>query len=196
MFCASNRQKGGGILNSSADSYRSFLSGNTDGLTQIISVYREGLILYLNTLVRDIHLAEDLTEETFVKLIIKKPRLKDDTAFKTWLYTIAGNVARDYLRSKRLKETPLEDHPYLQDELDLEQSYLKKQHKILLHRAMEKLKPEYRQVLWLVYFEEYSNKEAAHILKKTVHSTEVLVSRARKALKQKLLQEGYLYEEQ
>lgn len=182
-------------MNSSADSYRRFLSGDTDGLSQIVSTYREGMILYLNTFVRDIYLAEDLTEETFVKLILKKPRLKDDAAFKTWLYTIAGNIARDYLRSKKVKVSSLDDHPYLQDEMDLERSYIQRQQKILLHRAMEKLKPEYRQVLWLVYFEGFSNREAAHILKRTVHSTEVLVSRARVALKRKMLEEGYPYEE-
>lgn len=182
-------------MNSSADSYRSFLSGDTDGLTQIVSTYREGLILYLNSLVRDIHLAEDLTEETFVKLILKKPRLKDDTAFKTWLYTIAGNIARDHLRSRKIKVSPLEDQPYLQDEMDLEQTYIQQEQKILLHRAMDKLKTEYRQVLWLVYFEGFSNKETAYILKRTVHNTEVLVSRARGALKRKMLEEGYTYEE-
>lgn len=182
-------------MNSSADSYRCFLNGDTDGLSQIISTYREGLILYLNTFVRDIHLAEDLTEETFVKLICKKPRLKDDTAFKTWLYTIAGNIARDYLRSRKVKESSLEDHPYLQDEMDLERFYIQKQQKIFLHRAMGKLKPEYRQILWLVYFDGFSNKQAARVLKRTVHSTEMLVSRARKALKEKLMEEGYCYEE-
>ena len=182
-------------MNDSAENYQRFLNGDMEGLTQIVGAYREGLILYLHTYVRDVYLAEDLTEETFVKLVIKKPHLKDDAAFKTWLYTIAGNIARDFLRSAKMKEYPLEDHPYLQDEMDLEQSFIQKESRILLHRAMEKLKPEYRQVLWLVYFEGFSNKEAARVLRKTVHNTEVLVSRARKALKGKLLEEGYCYEE-
>lgn len=182
-------------MNDSAENYQRFLNGDMDGLAQIVGAYREGLILYLNTFIRDVHLAEDMTEETFVKLILKKPRLKNNAAFKTWLYTIAGNIARDYLRSVRIKECPLEEHPYLADQQELEHVYIQQEKKRLVHGAMGKLKPEYRQVLWLVYFEGFSNKEAAHILKKSVHNTEVLVSRARKSLKDKLLEEGYTYEE-
>ena len=182
-------------MNDSAENYQRFLNGDMEGLTQIVGAYREGLILYLHTYVRDVYLAEDLTEETFVKLILKKPRLKNNAAFKTWLYTIAGNVARDHLRSAKIKECPLEDHPYLADEEELERSYIRQEKQCLVHKALGELKPEYRQVLWLVYFEGFFNKEAARVLRKTVHNTEVLVSRARKALKGKLLEEGYIYEE-
>lgn len=177
------------------DSYMRFLQGDINALSEIVSTYREGLILYLNTYVHDIYLAEDLTEETFVKLILKKPRLKNSGAFKTWLYTIAGNLARDHLRASKRLEDSLEDHPYLADMEVLEHSYIRQENKRMVHKALEKLKPEYRQVLWLVYFEDFSNKEAAKVLKKSVHNTEVLVSRARKALKEILLKEGYTYEE-
>ena len=60
---------------------------------------------------------------------------------------------------------------------------------------MNKLKPEYRQVLWLVYFEEMSNKEAAAVMKKSVHNIEVLVSRARKSLRKQLKTEGFDHED-
>lgn len=182
-------------MNDSAENYQRFLNGDMEGLTQIVGAYREGLILYLHTYVRDVYLAEDLTEETFVKLILKKPRLKNNAAFKTWLYTIAGNVARDHLRSRKFPEISLEECPNLTDRQELEHAYIQQEKKRLVRGAMENLKPEYRQVLWLVYFEGFSNKEAARVLRKTVHNTEVLVSRARKALKGKLLEEGYCYEE-
>ena len=55
-------------------------------------------MLYLNTFVGDLHVAEELCEETFVKIVIKKPHYNGKASFKTWLYTIGGNVARDYLR--------------------------------------------------------------------------------------------------
>ena len=59
---------------------------------------------------------------------------------------------------------------------------------------MDSLKPDYRQVLWLTYFEELSNKETAAVMKKTVHSIETLVYRARNALKKQLEKEGFVYE--
>ena len=59
---------------------------------------------------------------------------------------------------------------------------------------MKKLKPEYHQILWLIYFEGFTNKEAASIMKKSVHSIETLVYRARKSLKTQLEMEGFTYE--
>ena len=59
---------------------------------------------------------------------------------------------------------------------------------------MEKLKPDYQQVLWLTYFEELSNKETADVMKKSVHGIETLVYRARNALKKQLEKEGFTYE--
>ena len=60
---------------------------------------------------------------------------------------------------------------------------------------MGRLKPDYRQVLWLVYFEQFSMKEAARVMGKSVHSVETLAWRARQALREILEQEGYSYEE-
>ena len=56
---------------------------------------------------------------------------------------------------------------------------------------MRRLKPEYQQVLWLVYFEELSNKDAARIMKKSVRSVESLLYRARKSLRSQLEMEGF-----
>ena len=55
------------------ESYRRFLAGEEDGLVEIIRDYKDGLILYLNSFVNNIHTAEDLAEDTFVRLAVKKP---------------------------------------------------------------------------------------------------------------------------
>ena len=179
----------------SADRYSQFLSGDNNALTQIIHTYKDGLILYLNNFVKDISIAEELTEDTFVKLVLKRPRFSGQSAFKTWLYTIAGNIALDYLRRHKKYAVSLDDCPELcDDEKSLEESYIREEDRIILHRAMRKLKPEYSQVLYLRYFEDFSYKEIAKILRKTTHNVEATASRARQALKIKLLEEGYVYE--
>ena len=76
-------------MDSGMDSYRRFLSGDNSGLEEIICVYKDGLILYLHGVVNDLQLAEELTENTFVKLVVKRPRFSQQSAFKTWLYTIS-----------------------------------------------------------------------------------------------------------
>lgn len=175
--------------------YREFLDGDDSALAEIIRIYKDGLILYLNGYVKSIAVAEELTEDTFVKLVIKRPRFFGHASFKTWLYTVGRNVALDYLRTSKPKEVSLDDLPEAFDEeQDLEWAYIRQEDRILVHRAMKELKQEYRQVLWLLYFEGFTHKEAAHILQKTTHNVETLAYRARQALKNKLLEEGYVYE--
>lgn len=185
-------------MDNGASSYRRFLDGDDSGFVEIIRDYKDGLILYLNSFTGNIHTAEELAEDTFVKLGIKRPRHHPAKAsFKTWLYTIGRNVALDFMRKKpNLSTISTEDCLQdIRDEEALELSYLREEVKITVHRALGKLRPEYRQILWLIYFEGFSNREAANVMKKTVHSIETLVYRARLSLKAELDKEGFVYED-
>lgn len=167
--------------------YRRFLEGDESGLEQIIVSYKDGLILYLNSLVGNIAIAEDLAEDTFVRLFTRKPRDKGTGSFKTWLYTIGRNLAISYLRKAGKQEAvSMDTVEYLSGGEEPLTAYLKEESRQALHRAMEKLKPEHRQILWLIYFDNLSYQEASKVMKKSVHSTEMLASRARQALKTQL----------
>ena len=185
-------------MDNGASSYRRFRDyGDESGLVEIIRDYKDGLIFYLNSFVGNIHTAEELAEDTFVLLGTKKPKDNGKGSFKTWLYTIGRNVAIDYLRKhKKVQLLSIDDYSELvSKEESLEASYIREEQKITVHRAIQKLKPEYSQILWLIYFEDFSNKEAAIVMKKSVHSIETLVYRARKSLKSQLEAEGFIYEE-
>ena len=179
------------------DSYRRFLAGDENGLVEIIRDYKDGLILYLNSFVNNVHTAEDLAEDTFVRLAVKKPKDRRHAGFRTWLYTIGRNIAVDYLRKQqRNAAISLEELPeQVSDREALEQTYIREERRILVHHAMTRLKPEYRQVLWLAYFEQFSMREAAQVMGKSVHSVETLAWRARQALREIIEQEGYTFEE-
>ena len=179
------------------ESYRRFLAGEEDGLVEIIRDYKDGLILYLNSFVNNIHTAEDLAEDTFVRLAVKKPKDRQRAGFRTWLYTIGRNIAVDHLRKQqRSAAVSLEELPeQVSDREALEQSYIREERRILLHQAMTQLNPEYRQVLWLVYFEQFSMKETARVMGKSIHSVEAMAWRARQALREIIEQEGYAFEE-
>ena len=177
------------------DSYQRFLSGDESGLAEIICTYKDGLILYLNGYVNDLSTAEELTEETFVKLILKRPQFSKRCAFKTWLYAIGRNTALDHLRRSKKPEVSLEEYPQLGDEEEsLEHACIQQEDKRMLHQCMKKLKQEYRQVLWLAYFEGFTYPEIGRILRKTTHNVETMAYRARLALKKILTEEGYVYE--
>ena len=184
-------------MDNGASSYRRFLDGDDKGLAEIVRDYSDGLILYLNGVVNDVALAEELMEETFFKIITKRPKFNGKHTFKTWLYTIGRNTAIDYLRHRaKHPQTSYDDiENYVQDEYVLETLYIMEERKIAVHRAIRKLHSDYRQVLWLLYFEELTNAEAATIMKKSAQQMKNLTYRAKSALKSELDKEGFVYEE-
>ena len=154
-------------------------------------------MLYLNSFVQNIHVAEDLTEDTFVKLIARRPRFSGKSTFKTWLYAIGRNVALDHLRrnAKMPVVSSEEMAALVSDEADVARNYLRTEQKLQVHGALKRLKKEYRQVLYLVYFEAFQNLQVASIMGKSKKQIENLVYRAKLPLKSELEKEGFVYEE-
>lgn len=184
-------------MDNGAESYRQFLDGDDKGIVEIVKNYKDGLILYLNGYVNNLYIAEELTEDAFFRLITKKPNYSGKSSFKSWLYAIGRNIAVDYIRrnSKQLG-TPIEDMAnYLIEESNLEKSYIQDERKIEVHKALSSLNRDYKNILWLVYFEGFSNREAAEILRKNDRQIKNLLYRAKQALKSKLEKEGFIYEE-
>ena len=184
-------------MDNGASSYRRFLEGDDDGIVQIIKLYKDGLMLYLNGFVGNIHLAEDLTEDTFVKLITRRPRFFGKSGFKTWLYSIGRNLAMDQMRKNA--KIPIVSVENIQelicDEADIARNYLKSEQKIQVHAALKRLHNDYAQVLYLVYFEDFQREQVASIMKKSKKQVENLVYRAKLSLKSELEKEGFVYED-
>ncbi len=183
-------------MGNGASSYCRFLAGDDEGLHEIICEYREGLILYLNSFVQNIHTAEDLAEDVFTELAIHCPKFSEKCTFKTWLFAIGRNITAKYLRKHtRVSIVPPESQECLADEEDIERNYIKDEQKRMVHKALHSLNPEYRQVLFLSYFEGFSNEETALIMKKTKRQVESMLYNAKKALKNELERSGFEYEE-
>lgn len=179
-------------MENGASSYRRFLNGDDNGMVEIIRDYKDGLIFYLNGYVKNIHVAEELAEDTFFKLVVKRPQFFSGSSFKTWLYTIGRNAALNYLKkAARISDLPIEDFEnILADERSLENEYIRTEEKIILHRAIRKLNSDYSSVLYMVYFEDMTNEQAAKVMKKSKRQIENLLYRAKSALKKELLKEG------
>jgi RNA polymerase sigma-70 factor (ECF subfamily) len=183
-------------MDNGASSYRRFLEGDDSGIVEIIREYKDGLILFLNRYVHNIHLAEELAEDVFVRLVTKKPRYVPSYSFKTWLYTIGRNLALNYLKGRRKisAASPEELDRLSQEEETLEQSYLRQEQKLLVHRALSRLNPDYGTVLYLKFFEDLPNEQIAKVTKKNRRQIENTVYQAKQALKAELEKEGVPYE--
>ena len=174
-----------------AEAYRRYLAGDDDGLRELIEQYRLPLEVFLRTFTPDAALAEDCAQETFLRLATKRPHFSGRSAFGTFLFRIGRNVTVDCLR-RRTREVVTNDVP--QDDRFSEASpealYLQSEEHRSLYRAMEGLRPAYRQILFLRYFEALPLKDCARVLKKSPHAAEMTLHRAKAALREELRKEG------
>ena len=182
-------------MDNGESSYRRFLDGDNEGMHDLICMYRTGLIMYLNSFVQNVHTAEELTEDIFLELMIKRPVFSGKSSFKTFLYAIGRNITSKYLRKhSKLSAVPLESQEYVADAENIESNYIKSEQMRMIHKALHRLKLDYRQILFLTYFEGFSNSEAALIMKKSGRQIKDLVYNAKKALRSELERSGFEYE--
>lgn len=182
-------------MKSSEDIYRRYLDGDGDALYELVETYKNGLVLYVNTIVGDFSSAEDIMIDTFTKLVIKKPHFFGKSSFKTWLYAIGRNLALDYLRKEKRTVSLDEVENYVSASSDPILTSIRDEQRREVHKAIGNLKAEHRQALILVFFENFSITDAAHIMKKTRHQFDSLLFRAKEALRRELEKGGFDYDE-
>jgi len=172
--------------------YKEFLLGNKESFEQIVIKHKNAIIYFIQRYVKSIDIAEDLAQDVFVYILIHKKNYKFEYSLKTYLYTIAKSKALNYI--KRENRIVAIDENQFEDLQELEEKVFRNERAENLKRAIQKLKIEYQNAIYLADIEELSYKEIGHILNKTVGSVKVLIYRARKALEKIVIEEGYKYE--
>ncbi|MBQ3871026.1 MAG: RNA polymerase sigma factor [Clostridia bacterium] len=182
-------------MDKGAEYYLKYLQGDDDALVGLLREYRDGLILYINGIVGDMPTAEDIAEDTFFRLITKKPKYAklDNASFRTWLYGVGRSIAYDRLRrDKRIVYTDL---PERQADEPFEDAFFKSEIKKALHRCLLKLSPEKYELIWLSYFEEFDAKQISKITGKSEAGVYTSLSRIRAELRKLMNEEGYTNED-
>lgn len=173
--------------------YSEFLAGDNAGFERLVIRYKDGLIYYLNKIIKNITIAEDLAQDAFVEVYVHKERyVPGKASFKTYLYTIGHHKAVDYVR-KNQREILTdfgEESGTMSGEESPEVHLLEQEGKEELYRAMKTLKEEYQKILVLTELEGMKLKDAAKVMGKTEPQVKVLAHRARKALLLKLQDES------
>lgn len=171
--------------------YRRYLGGDEGALRELLERYGDKLTLYINGYLHDIHDAEDLMIEAFSYLVTKKPNIREG-GFKAYLYKAARHLALRFAVKSRLcrcfgfEELDIEP----ESEALIEEVAQTKEQSRILHFCMEQLNPDYREALYLVYFENMRHAEAAVVMGKSEKQVADLVYRGRKSLRPLLEKEG------
>ena len=172
--------------------YKEFLLGNNKSFEEIVIRHKDSIIYFIQRYTKSVDIAEDLAQDVFVYILMHKKNYRFEYSLKTYLYTIAKSKALNYIkREKRI--VALDENQY-EDLEESEEKVFKNERAENLKNAIQKLKLEYQNAIYLADIEELSYKEIGHILNKTSSSVKVLIYRARKALEKIILEEGYKYE--
>lgn len=154
---------------SDSELIRSYLSGNEAPLEILISKYQQRIYSYILVRIQDQDLANDIFQDTFVKVIntLKRGKYNEEGKFLQWTMRIAHNLVIDHFRRAKRMPTMAPTDEFnifnvLKDgNLNIESSLIKDQIETDLHKLIEQLPDDQREVLKLRHFSGLSFKEIA-----------------------------------
>ncbi len=162
---------------------------------ELMGYYRDSIYFMVLKMVNSKDDAEDLTLEAFGKAFKKLHQYAPDYAFSTWLFKIASNNCIDFLRKKRAYIVSI-DKTYDDDEnssakltlksegLDPEETAIKAEKVKAMREVVQKLKPRYRKLIELRYFDELSYEEISKTMDLPLGTVKAQLHRGRDFLHQ------------
>lgn len=172
---------------SEAELVKSYINGNEKALSQLINRHKHKIFGFIISKIQDRDLAEDVFQETFIKVIntLKKGKYNEEGKFLPWVMRIAHNLVIDHFRkSNRMPKfdtkTDFDIFSVIKDEdLNAESSIIKNQIESDVKSLLVELPDDQREVLEMRIYNEYSFKEIAY---KTDVSINTALGRMRYAL--------------
>ncbi len=176
--------------------------GDLSAFELLVRRYQDAIINYIHFTINDYHRAEDLAQETFLRVFKNASRYEVKASFKSWLYTIATNLTRNEIRNRARRSTYfLEDlvdenedvyhSVYMIDEtLQPDLLLERKERQQIVKKAMKMLPENQCTALTLVTYQELSYEEIAEILNCSLGAVKSLIHRARQNIKDILIKLG------
>jgi RNA polymerase sigma-70 factor (ECF subfamily) len=161
--------------------------GDRAALEELYLLHFDRIYGYLYVSVHNRHDAEDLTTQTFLRMLESIGRFRWQSApFSAWLFRIAHNLAVDHFRGRRRMEVEAEV-PERDEDAAAEAEALESIAQYGMLELIDRLSPEQRQVLTLKFYFGFGNAETAAILGKTEGAVKSLQHRALAALERQLV---------
>lgn len=161
-------------------------AGDRAASQSLVVRHLPSILRYARRMLGNAHEAEDVAQETFLRLWQSIEEVEARATLRTWLFRVAHNLSIDRLRKKHDKPMP-EDHDFETDEPSASERLADAERALRVERAVAVLPERQRAAISLVFQEGLRQTEAAEILGVTVDALESLLSRGRSALKKSLL---------
>ena len=171
--------------------------GRERAFRELVRRYERPVFSLIFRMVRDREAAEDLAQDSFVKVLNHIDRYRPEFKFSSWIFKIANNVAIDYLRKRQLDTVSMDGSPHAATAAEVEASSFDvadRQETALdeleareigtaIERAIARLRPEYRSCIMLRHIEGRSYEEIAATLDLPLGTVKTYIHRARNELR-------------
>ncbi|MCG1023506.1 sigma-70 family RNA polymerase sigma factor [Sutcliffiella horikoshii] len=171
---------------------KEFVTDKEQLINEIMNENGDAVLHLVFTYVKNRTIAEDLTQEIFIKCYEKLEQFNHQSSIKTWLYRVASNHCKDYLRSWHYRKLVLNEK--LLDFIpskskDVEGEVIDKSLETSLTNAVMELPIKYRELVVLHYYEELPLAEISEITTVNVNTIKTRLKRAREILKEHMKEE-------
>lgn len=172
---------------------RQILSGDDEAFTALVGRYQKSVHALTWRKIGDFHLAEEITQDTFLQAYKKLATLRNPNQFAGWLYVIANNLCKRWIQKKKLSTQSLEGTPMVEIENASYKRYVSEQretdnaehHHEIVKKLLQRLPESERTVLTLHYLGEMTAKEIGRFLGVSVNTINSRLRRAKKRLQER-----------
>ena len=159
-----------------------------ESVEEIYNKYANAVKKYIFCITKDMNLAEDIMQETFIVAINQINKFRGDCEISVWLFSIAKKILYKKInKNNKIKMISIDELEFADNKI-LEEEYINKDNKLKLFEALQKLDVNTREVMYLRLTGDLTFKEIGKILNKTEHWAKVTFFRG----KQKLIKEELL----
>ena len=177
---------------------KKFQEGDVGAYNQLVNRFKDRLLNFIYRFVNDLDLAEDLVQDTLLKLYTHKDSYQEIAKFSTWLYTIAANLARTELRKKKRRKTfsvtelSRDDREFIiaSSDVDPSEDLSSQNFEKSVQRALAELPDDFKTIIILRDIQELSYDEISKIVDVPLGTVKSRINRGRVKLQQLLNKKG------
>jgi len=169
-------------MQTEAELIKRILEGEWRNFAVLVDKYESKVYSYVFYLMGNQEDAEEIVQDTFVKAYRSLHQFRGEASFSTWLIRIAHFGCLTRFRLKVPKKVDLQEVNMYEGEDKSERILDQKDRKVILTKALERLKPDERSVVTLFYYNDYSLKEITEVTEMTLSNVKILLHRSRKKL--------------
>ena len=170
--------------------YQKYLNGDNKAFEELVMKYKDNIIYFISRYTKNMEIAEDISQDVFVYILLNKEQYDFKYSFKTYLYMIAKCRAINYIKKEKKIIKIDYENLYIEDN-NLEEIVYKNEENQKIRKVINKLKPDYQAVIYLLFLEGFKYKEVAKIMNKNIGQIKIMIYRAKKKLKEYLEKEDF-----